>query len=180
MMSAKWTAKIFKQRLGLTDYKWIDPARIVVAQWVRMKCMFGCGNYGRHATCPPNTPPVAECERFFGEYSDAVIFHFAAFMKDPEDRHLWNAKVNRGLNKLERQVFVKGYERAFLMFLHSCGACKECSPTREGCHLPRLGRPAPEAMAIDVFSTVRQYGFPIQVLAEYDQEMNRYAFLLLS
>ncbi len=24
------------------DFKWIDPQEIVVAQWVRMKCEFGC------------------------------------------------------------------------------------------------------------------------------------------
>jgi hypothetical protein len=34
-------------------------------------------------------------------------------------------------------------------------------------------------MAIDVFATVRKVGFPIEVLAEYSQEMNRYAFLLI-
>jgi len=34
-------------------------------------------------------------------------------------------------------------------------------------------------MAIDVFSTVRQVGYPIQVLSDYDQAMNRYAFLLV-
>jgi predicted metal-binding protein len=27
---------------GFTDYRWIDPHQIVVAQWVRMKCTFGC------------------------------------------------------------------------------------------------------------------------------------------
>ena len=40
------------------DYKWIDPQKIIVAQWVRMKCMFGCGEYGHGGTCPPNTPSV--------------------------------------------------------------------------------------------------------------------------
>ena len=54
---------------GYTDYKWIDPTQIVVAQWVRMKCMFGCDEYGRGGTCPPNTPSVAECERFFKDGS---------------------------------------------------------------------------------------------------------------
>jgi hypothetical protein len=34
-------------------------------------------------------------------------------------------------------------------------------------------------MAVDVFATVRQFGFPIQVLADYSQAMNRYAFLLV-
>ena len=41
---------------GVDDYRWIDPKDIVVAQWVRMKCMFGCGSYGRNASCPPNLP----------------------------------------------------------------------------------------------------------------------------
>jgi len=27
---------------GYEDFKWIKPKEIVVSQWVRMKCMFGC------------------------------------------------------------------------------------------------------------------------------------------
>jgi len=34
-------------------------------------------------------------------------------------------------------------------------------------------------MAVDVYQTVRQYEFPIQVLSAYSQAMNRYAFLLI-
>jgi hypothetical protein len=34
-------------------------------------------------------------------------------------------------------------------------------------------------MAVDVFSTVRAAGYPIQVLSDPTQEMNRYAFLLI-
>ena len=37
---------IFRKK-GYTDYKWIDPRKIIVAQWVRLKCQFGCGEYGR-------------------------------------------------------------------------------------------------------------------------------------
>lgn len=29
------------QSHGVDDFIWIDPRRIVTAQWVRMKCMFG-------------------------------------------------------------------------------------------------------------------------------------------
>jgi predicted metal-binding protein len=43
---------------GYTDFRWIDAKEIVVAQWVRMKCMFGCGEFGRNACCPPNVPSV--------------------------------------------------------------------------------------------------------------------------
>ena len=30
------------RKQGYRDYKWMDPGQIVVSQWVRMKCMFGC------------------------------------------------------------------------------------------------------------------------------------------
>ena len=32
---------------------------------------------------------------------------------------------------------------------------------------------------MDVFATVRKLGYPIEVLIDYDQAMNRYAFLLV-
>jgi predicted metal-binding protein len=47
---------------GFSDYKWIDPKDIIVSQWVRIKCTYGCGGYG-YGTCPPNTPSVDECAR---------------------------------------------------------------------------------------------------------------------
>ena len=169
---------IFKKK-GYTDYKWIDPKKIIVAQWVRMKCEFGCGEYGRCAACPPNTPSVAECAQFFSEYSDALILHFEGIMDKPEDRHAWSAKINAKLLKLEREVFLAGYERAFLLFMRSCCFCKECTGDRQTCKKPRMARPAPEAMAVDVYSTVRQYGFPINVRTDYNQKMDRYAFLMV-
>lgn len=43
----------------------------------------------------------------------------------------------------------------------------------------KLARPTPDALAMDVYSTVRKLGYPIDVLSRYDQEMNRYAFLLI-
>ena len=42
-----------------------------------------------------------------------------------------------------------------------------------------MARPAPEAMAVDVFSTVRRFEFPINVRTDYDQKMDRYAFLMV-
>ncbi len=78
------------QAKGYTDYKWADPKNIVVSQWVRMKCKFGCSEYGRGGACPPETPPVNECRQFFNDYSDAVILHFEGIMDKPEDRHNWS------------------------------------------------------------------------------------------
>ena len=164
---------------GFADFRWIDPASIVVAEWVRMKCQFGCGEYGRNASCPPNVPPVPECGRFFREYSEAVVFHFVKKLDKPEDRHAWTKEVGRKLLDLERDVFVSGHPKAFILLLDSCTLCETCTGRRTSCKEPRLARPTPEAMAVDVFSTVRAAGYPIEVLSDYTQEMNRYAFLLV-
>jgi predicted metal-binding protein len=164
---------------GFTDYRWLDPAEIVVAEWVRMKCLYGCRDYGKNAACPPNAPSVAECARFFREYKRAAVFHFAKTVERPDDRHAWGREVNLDLLKLEGDVFKAGFVKAFLLFFDSCGICPECSGSRTSCKEPKLARPVPEALAVDVFSTVRKLGYPIEVLFEYDQEMNRYAILLI-
>jgi predicted metal-binding protein len=183
MADRKALEKTFRQH-GFSDFRWIDPKEIVVAQWVRLKCMFGCRDYGRAAACPPNTPSVAECERFFREYSEVAIFHFEKTVPKPEDRFAWTRKIDLKLLKLEKEVFFAGHERAFLLFLDNCfldncNICSPCSDSRVACKEPKLARPTSDALAMDVYSTVRKVGYPIQVLSDYSQTMNRYAFLLI-
>ena len=93
---------------GFVDFKWITPGDMVVAQWVRMKCTYGCPNFGKNATCPPNVPSVPDCRSFFDEYSEVAIFHFEKKLDNPEDRHAWSKEVNRNLLKLEKEG-VQGY-----------------------------------------------------------------------
>jgi predicted metal-binding protein len=107
------------------------------------------------------------------------VFHFHKAVPKREDRHKWTAEVDRRLVDLERAVFVAGYEKAFLLFMDCCRLCRKCAAVRAECKRPELARPSPEAMAVDVFSTVRQHGNPIEVLTDHSQAMNRYAFLLV-
>ena len=169
--------KIFIKH-GYEDFRWIDPKDIVVTRWVRMKCTYGCPNYGKSCSCPPNTPPISECRELFAEYENCAIFHFEQKLDDPEARHKWSRRINLDLLKLERDVFVAGYHKTFLMFMDTCGVCTECAQVLEQCKQPKKSRPSPESMGVDVFSTVRKCGYPIEVLSEYDNGMNRYAFLL--
>ncbi len=167
------------EKHGYSDYKWISPEEIVISQWVRMKCIYGCSEFGRTATCPPNVPSLSECERFFREYKEAVVFHFEKEVQKPEDRFAWTRKVNLKLLELEKAVFCAGFEKAFLLFTDSCNICKSCQARKEECTEPKLSRPTPEALGVDVYSTVRKVGYPIHVLSDYSQKMNRYAFLLI-
>ncbi len=164
---------------NFNDFKWIDPKNIVISYWVRMKCMFGCDEYGNAATCPPNAPSFLECEKFFREYREAVIFHFEKQVPKAEDRFKWTRKINLKLLKLEREIFLSGHEKAFLLFMDSCNICDDCQGIKEKCKVPISARPSPEAMCIDVFSTVRKHDYPINVLSDHSQKMNRYAFLLI-
>ncbi|MFW9788588.1 MAG: DUF2284 domain-containing protein [Candidatus Thorarchaeota archaeon] len=164
---------------GFNNYKWIGPEDVVVANWVRMKCAYGCPSYGKAACCPPNTPSVAECRDLFDEYSDIAIFHFPVELNDPEARHDVVKDIDGRLSKLEREVFLSGQEKAFLLFAGSCHLCEECAISRENCKHPKRARPTSEALAVDVFSTVRAAGYPLNVLKDYNESMNRYAFLLV-
>lgn len=132
-----------------------------------------------NASCPPNTPTVSECEKFFREYKEAVIFHFEKQVERPENRFAWTKETNLNLLKLEKEVFLSGYMKTFLLFMDSCEICPDCAKEREACKHPKLSRPTPEGMAIDVFSTVRQVGYPIEVLKDYSEKMNRYTFLMI-
>ncbi len=164
---------------GFNDYKWIHPKDIVVSNWVRMKCVYGCPSYGECASCPPNTPSVSECRDFFDEYTDIAIFHFTPELANPEDRHDVMSEITRKLLGLEKEVFLSGYVKTFLLPADSCSLCEECVSSRADCKHPKLSRPPPEALAMDVYSTVRAVGYPINVLQDYNDTMNRYAFLLV-
>lgn len=164
---------------GFDDFKWLNPREIVVSHWVRMKCEFGCSSFGKVASCPPNVPTVEQCQRFFTEYEHSVVLHFQKQAPGKTERKAWSARTNLKLVKLERDIFMSGYPKAFLLFMDSCEFCAECVPERVNCKKPELSRPSPEGMAMDVFSTVRKLGYPIEVLTDPNQTMNRYAFLLI-
>jgi predicted metal-binding protein len=88
-------------------------------------------------------------------------------------------KANFRLLEMEKAAFLAGHHKAFLLFMDECHICDDCPGIRTDCKFPQLSRPCPEGLGVDVFSTVRRLGFPIDVLTEYTQEMNRYSFLMV-
>jgi len=168
------------QQRGFVDYRWLGRGQTVVAEWVRMKCTYGCPHYGQLGACPPNLPSVSACRRFFEEYEWGLVLHFAQRSPSREARHEWARQVNQRLLELEHAVFLAGYYKAFLLLMDTCRVCDSCAPTRAECANPRAARPTPEGMCVDVFTTVRKLGYPIEVLRDREEEMNRYAFLMIS
>ncbi|MFW9770009.1 MAG: DUF2284 domain-containing protein [Candidatus Thorarchaeota archaeon] len=166
------------ERCGFSDFGWIDPNEIVVSQWVRLKCEFGCADYGR-ASCPPNLPSISECQEFFKEYTDAWVFRFSKKSTDKQQLEDWVKQIERQLLDLEREVFLQGYVKAFVLQMSNCNLCSDCATNRGNCKHKRLARPTPEGLGVDVFSTVSKLGFPIKVLKDRSEEINRYAILMV-
>ncbi|MFP3153247.1 DUF2284 domain-containing protein [Lachnospiraceae bacterium ZAX-1] len=169
--------QVIKQHC-FTDYKWILPREhIIVAQWVRFHCQFGCSNYGKNGSCPPAVPSVEECRNMIYEYEHAVIFHFP-LQSQTQDEHY---KLMSRLSELERAIFLAGYYKAFLLTYGSCIFCKDCVAldSRIKCINKMKSRPGADAMGIDVYQTAHNVGYPIQVVKTHNEITNRFAFLLI-
>jgi len=167
------------RRQAFSEYRWFDPSAVRVAEWVRMKCQFGCPHFGRAAVCPPNTPSVEDCRRFFSEYQHALVFHFQIAQSETRARHAWSAQTNRALVAAERDVFLAGYPKAFALFADACYLCDECMAQRSECREPALARPSATGMAVDVFGTARSLGYRIGVLTGPTSPVDYFAFLMV-
>jgi len=155
-------------RLGAKEVKLITADTVVTAQWVRAKCQFGCGGYGKSLTCPPNSPTPEETQRMVNAYQHALLIHGDE-----------NTPVNRIVVRLEKRMFLDGYEKAFGMGGGPCSLCEECVDSPGLCRYPEEARPSMEACGIDVFSTVKAHGFPIKVLKDENCEPNYYGLVLI-
>jgi predicted metal-binding protein len=164
---------------GFSDFRWTDGSKVAVARWVRMKCTYTCDAYGHQACCPPNVPPVPDCAEFFREYERIAVIHIEKAGDTEEALQAWKKQTNKRLLALERDVFLAGHHKAMVLFAGDCSLCPDCTAKPEDCRFPESSRPTPEALAVDVFATARSLDYPIEVLTDRSQMMNRYAFLLV-
>ena len=159
----------FAEKLdGVIEARVISPSAVETAAWVRLKCQYGCGGYKQSLVCPPYTPTPEQMRRVLDGYERAVLVHFK------ED-----AEVKAQIVSLERTVFLKGAWKAFGLGAGPCSLCESCSLDAEGCRHAESARPAMEACGIDVFTTVRNAGLPIEVVKTRRQCPNFYGLLLV-
>jgi len=154
-------------RMGALEAKVIDPKNVTVRDWVRLKCQYGCGRYGKSLTCPPYSPTPEQTRRALNAYSHAIL------MRLPDE----SMATHDMIAKLERHVFLAGYYSAFGLPAGPCERCGKCN--LENCAYPRLARASMEACGIDVYATARKHGFHIEVLKTKRQKPTYYGLLLV-
>jgi len=155
------------RRLGAKDAKIISPETVVTAPWVRLKCQYGCGGWGKRLTCPPHSPTPEQTRAVLDGYRLAILVHSSGD---------W-APVTPLVAALEREIFLAGHYQAFAFGCGPCGECEECNLT--SCQHPRQARPAMEASGIDVYATARGNGFPIEVARDRTCPTNYYGLVLI-
>jgi len=157
------------KKMGAVDARLIRAGDVVVRNWVRLKCQFGCGGYGRSLTCPPYTPTPYEFRKILKEYRWAILLKFDGRREESE--------VHDHMIRIEREAFLGGYYAAFGLAAGPCPRCEECD--LEKCKYPDLVRPSMESCGIDVFATVRKVGFDLRVVKSEDEIPSYYGLLLV-
>ena len=153
------------RELGAVAAKIIPAKNIVVAEWVRIKCQYGCDGYGGCLTCPPNSPTPETMRRMLECYRKGLLIRGSKY-----------SNIRSTVVTLEQEMFLDGYFKAFGIGAGPCDLCAECP---EACRHADRARPSLEACGIDVFSTVRSNGYPIEVLKTADCKENYYGIVLI-
>jgi predicted metal-binding protein len=162
------------RQMGASDALVVSPSQVFTATWVRLRCQYGCSEYGQCLTCPPHSPTPETTRKTLDEFCSAILIHGSE----------WTL-VRKIAQALERKVFLAGYHKAFAFLCGPCNLCKRCTvakQTREKviqCKHPDLARPAMEAAGIDVFATARAAGLPIEVVRSEECPQNYYSLVLV-
>ncbi len=152
--------------LGAKKAKIISSSSIVTAPWVRVRCQYGCPLHGKRLTCPPYSPTPEKTREIIDCFETAILVEGGIL------------KVTPLVAALEREIFLAGYYKAMAMGGGPCVKCEECSLDK-GCKHPMQARPAMEACGIDVYQTVRNNGWKIEVVETHQSTHRHFGVVLV-
>ena len=151
---------------GAVEAKVIPASSIKTAAWTRLRCQYGCPNYGGNLCCPPFTPTAEETQKAIDDYSYALLVRFQSMLE---------AKTIAP--EIEREIFLDGRYKAFSFKGGSCGLCEKCN--LKTCVHSSQARPSMEGAGIDVYETVRRNGFKIEVLRNKETQGSFFGLILI-
>lgn len=145
----------------------LDPASIRSEAWVRAKCAYGCSQYGRRWSCPPNSMDQAGFEELLTCYSRALLVVGQPPLREFQERLL----------ELERQAFLGGFKKALVFSGGPCSWCGSCDGVQ--CRYPEKRRPSLESCGCDVFALATSCGIPVAPLKSSDDFVQYIGLLLV-
>ncbi|MCF8025363.1 MAG: DUF2284 domain-containing protein [Desulfobacteraceae bacterium] len=170
------------KKYGLGSVTPINTADIVVAEWVNLKCRYGCRHYNTSWCCPPATPNPDKTRKILEEYSTALLLvgkmTCPDFYRNNKRKRSIQVKCWKGTVSLERMLFLAGYYKAFSLVGEACPLCRTCSYP-DDCQFPQEKRPSVESFSIDVIGTLDNLGIDTSVAGNVGDTFSYYAIILL-
>jgi predicted metal-binding protein len=155
---------------------------IVVAEWVHLKCRYGCSRFNTNWCCPPATPDPDRVRAILAEYRWALLLvgskTCADFYRDNHRKRAMQVRCWKGTVSLERMLFLQGYYKAFSLVGECCALCRECAYP-DDCRFPQEKRPSVESFSIDVIGTLKNLGTTSTVASHTAETFNYYGIILL-
>jgi predicted metal-binding protein len=156
--------------------------KIAVAEWVHLKCRYGCNRYNTNWCCPPATPEPDKVRAVLSEYSVALLLvgstNCADFYLNNNRKRANQVRCWKGSVSLERLLFLEGYYKAFSLVGECCALCKTCAYPQE-CRFPQEKRPSIESFSIDAIGTLRNLGVSPRVANHKNDSYSYYGIILL-
>ena len=90
--------------LGAERAKIIDTETIVLAEWVKWKCQYGCPLFEKDPFHPPIAPDAESTKKVLKEFTKAIL------LNGPDGQTLTEAAV-----RLEGEAYHRGYYKAFAL-----------------------------------------------------------------
>ena len=88
------------KRFNIEEIIPFSPKDIHVAQWVNLKCRYGCTRFGSSWCCPPATPSLDKVEQLLSEYSLALLLvgtqRFPEFYRNNHQKRLKQIRTWKG------------------------------------------------------------------------------------
>ena len=164
--------------LGADRAAVVPAGSVVAAEWVRMKCLYGCDEPGLARTCPPNgAPSVEQTQRVLEWYEEAILLGVGPIVGE-ERSDAESRRLNDTALALERELFLAGFHKAWTMGAGPCDLCAFCR-AGEPCPAAESARRSMEACGVDVFTTVRTAGWEIETVKAKDDEYRYFALALV-
>ena len=157
------------RELGADLAKVIAARTVVTAPWVRWKCQYGCSGYRKRLCCPPFTATPEQTGLMLSGYRRGILMTVTAEKA---------ADISKIAVALEREAFLAGFYKAFAFGAGPCRLCAKCDPAGR-CRHPYEARPAMEACGIDVYATVRNNGWEIEVVRSEDDIPRYFALTMI-